>query len=92
MICIETDIIKRFESSISLYTSFIDDEFCAWHRSDKDFENFASELNRADPSIKVIWSSLSKTAIFLDFSSEISGGSIHYEVYSKPAMHAPIYR
>jgi hypothetical protein len=30
MICIETDIIKRFESSISLYTRFIDDGFFAW--------------------------------------------------------------
>jgi hypothetical protein len=84
MICIETDIIKRFESSIILYTRFIEDGFCAWHGSDKDFKKIASEFNSADPSIKVIWSSLSKAAIFLDVSSEISGGSIHYEVYSKP--------
>ncbi len=84
MICIETDSIKRFESSISLYTRFIDDGFCAWHGSDKDFDFFASEFNSADLSIKVIWSSLSKAAIFLDVSNEISDGSIHYEVYSKP--------
>jgi hypothetical protein len=84
MIRIETDIIKRFKSSISLYTRFIDDGCCGWHGSDEDFENFASEFSRADPSIKVIWTSLSKGAIFLDVSAEISGGSIHYEVYSKP--------
>ena len=84
MIRIETDIIKRFKSSISLYTRFIDDGCCGWHGSDEDFENFASEFSHADPSIKVIWTSLSKGAIFLDVSAEISGGSIHYEVYSKP--------
>ena len=49
-----------------------------------DLTIFASEFNSADLSIKVIWSSLSKAAIFLDVSSEISDGSIHYEVYSKP--------
>ncbi len=50
----------------------------------KDFEIFASEFSHADSSIKVIWTSLSKGAIFLDVSAEISGGLIHYEVYSKP--------
>ena len=92
MICIETDIIKRFESSISLYTRFIDDGFCAWHGSDKDFEFFASEFNSADPSIKVIWSGLSKTAIFLDVSSEISGALSTTRFTASPAMHTPIYR
>lgn len=84
MIRIETDIIKRFERSISLYTRFIDDGFCGWHGSDEDFKTFASDFSCADPSIKVIWSNLSKGAIFLDVSAEISKGSIHYEVYSKP--------
>ena len=72
MICIETDSVKRFESSIILYTRFIDGGFCAWHGSDKDFENFASEFNSADSSIKVSWSSLSKASIFLDDSNQSS--------------------
>ena len=84
MIRIETEIIKRFKSNISLYTRFIDDGFCGWHGSDEDFEIFASEFSRADPSIEVIWTNLAHKAIFLDLSTEISGGLIHYEVYSKP--------
>jgi len=84
MIYIETDIFRRFKRNISLYTRFIDDGFCAWHGSDEDFEIFAEEFNRADPSIKVTWSVLSYSAVFLDVATEISGGSIHYEVYSKP--------
>jgi hypothetical protein len=84
MIRIETEIIRRFKSNISFYTRFIDDGFCGWHGSDEDFEVFASEFSRADPSIKVIWTNLAHKAIFLDLSTEISGGSIHYEIYSKP--------
>ena len=84
MIRIETDIVRRFKRHISLYTRFIDDGICGWHGSDEDFEKFASEFNRADPSIEVVWTSLSHKAIYLDVAAEISGGSIHYEVYSKP--------
>jgi hypothetical protein len=84
MIYIETDIFRRFKRYISLYTRFIYDGFCAWHGSDEDFEIFAEEFNRADPSIKVAGSVLSYSAEFLDVATEIQGGSIHYEVYSKP--------
>ena len=84
MIYIETGIFTRFKRYISLYTRFIDDGFCAWHGSDQDFEIFAEEFNRVDPSIQVIWSGLSNSAIFLDVEAGISSGSIHYEIYSKP--------
>ena len=84
MIRIETDIYKQFENSISLYTRFIDDGFCGWHGSEEEFDIFSEKFNRVDPSIKLIWTKLSKSAIFLDVLSEIHGKSIHYEVYSKP--------
>jgi hypothetical protein len=45
---IKTDVIKRFKSSISIYTRLIDDRFCAWHGSDKDFE--FSHQNSAVPT------------------------------------------
>ena len=83
MIYIETGIFTRLKRYISLYARFIDDEFCAWHGSDQDFEIFAEEFNRVNPSIQDIWSGLSNTAIFLDVEAEISTGSIHYEIYSK---------
>ena len=67
-----------------IWSFLVPDGICGWHGSDEDFEKFASEFNRADPSIEVVWTSLSHKAIYLDVAAEISGGSIHYEVYSKP--------
>jgi len=52
--------------------------------SDEEFQTFSQAFNDVDPSIRFIWSQLSRLAIFLDLSIEIPIASIQYEVYSKP--------
>ena len=84
LICIETEIIYSFNVCFRFYFRFIDDGITLWHGSDEDFQVFSQAFNSIDPTIRFIWSNLSKLAIFLDLSIEISTGLIHYEVYSKP--------
>jgi hypothetical protein len=81
---VETNIVYSFNVCYSFYYRFIDDGICLWHGSDENFEIFSQSFNAVDPSIRFIWSKLSKLAIFLDLSIEISTDSIQYEVFSKP--------
>ena len=67
-----------------MYASFIDDGLCAWHCANQDLEIVIEKLNCPDPSDQVIWPVLSYSALFLDGEAEISSGSIHYEINSKP--------
>ena len=84
LICIETEIIYSFNACFRFYFRFIDYGITRWHGSDEDFQVFFQAFNSIDPTIRFIWSKLSKLDIFLDLSIEISTGLIHYEVYSKP--------
>ena len=84
LIFVETNIIYSYNVCFSFYFRFIDDGICLWHGSDEDFQTFSQAFNTVDPTIRFIWSQLSKLAIFLDLSIEISAASIQYEVYSKP--------
>ena len=73
-----------FIACYSLSDRFLDDGICLWHGSDEEFQIFSQAFNKVDPSIKFIWSKLSKLANYLDLSIEISHDSIQYEVFSKP--------
>jgi len=84
LIFVETNIVYSFIACYSLYDRFLDDGICLWHGSDEDFQIFSQAFNTVDPSIKFIWSKLSKLANYLDLSIEISHDSIQYEVFSKP--------
>jgi hypothetical protein len=84
LIFVETNIVYSLIACYSLYDRFFDDGICLWHGSDEDFQTFSQAFNTVDPSIKFIWSKLSKLANFLNLSMVISRDSIQYEVFSKP--------
>ena len=83
LIFVEPNIVYSFIACYSLYDRFLDDGICLWHGSDEDFQIYSQAFNTVDPSIKFIWSKLSKLANFLNLSIEISHDSIQYEVFSK---------
>ncbi len=77
---LKTDIIQRSKNYIHLCTRFFNDGFFS-------LQHLGTDLMK---SSKLLFSHWQFTLMCLIVSSEISGGLIHYEVYSMPdqALHS----
>ena len=90
MLKLEHDIIEKYQNWILLYKRAIDDLLFIWQGPTAEFSNMKADFDKAHPNIQFDWSSLCKSAVFLDLNLSLklsvdSALFIESSVYCKPS-------
>ena len=82
---LENNIVEnsKHKHNIKLWVRYVDDILIIWTGTDRQLDQFHSEINNINGNITFTIEKGNKTITYLDLTTQIKDNKLHYKIYRK---------